>query len=142
MAEIKKTTLRFYLENAQDKEIWNTIQDHKNMNEYIKNLIQAAIRQQEQQSVLEEIREIKRMIECLNREGMSWMASMEVPSHVQQLNGSYMVTDPKEDIQKGKTESVMGNVGPETGTKTEMQISDVEQQYTIDADVMNFLDNL
>lgn len=141
MAEIKRIAVRFNLdEDEQDKELWNVIQQKKKKNDYIKTLIRAGIQQQEQQSILEKVMEIKNMLENLKRGGMSsYNAHMETESHLQQTNGSYAIIDPKEEVQNETM--VMENAEDET-TSTQTGMAEAEHHPVIDADVMNFLDNL
>ncbi len=130
MAEIKKITLRFYLENKRDKGLWNLIQNDNNTNEYIKNLIQEAIKQQQQQSVLEEVKEavneIKDMVKRLSREGMSMPNILKDAADGMKKNDEIITADSNNEYIAKNLE-----VQPNEGTAS-----------AIDAEVMDFLNNL
>lgn len=130
MEEIKKMTLRFNLENSQDKKIWTVIQKQKNKTEYIKNLILTGIERKEQQSVLKELSEIKKMIEEINVTDTS--AFTVEPQEIKNLQDEQ--TQPKQQIVETLE---MENMQPET-----MEMKESSVPPVIDADVMNFLDNL
>lgn len=130
MEETKKMTLRFNLENSQDKKIWAVIQKQKNKTEYIKNLIRTGIEQKEQQSVLEELSEIKKMIKEINVIDTSAFAV--VPQEIKNLQNEQR--QPKQQIPETPE---METMQPET-----MEMEESSVPPVIDADVMNFLDNL
>lgn len=130
MEETKKMTLRFNLENSQDKKIWAVIQKQKNKTEYIKNLIRTGIEQKEQQSVLKELSEIKKMIKEINVIDTSAFAV--VPQEIKNLQNEQR--QPKQQIPETLE---METMQPET-----MEMEESSVPPVIDADVMNFLDNL
>lgn len=130
MEETKKMTLRFNLENSQDKKIWAVIQKQKNKTEYIKNLIRTGIEQKEQQSVLKELSEIKEMIKEINVIDTSAFAG--VPQEIKNLQNEQR--QPKQQIPETLE---METMQPET-----MEMEESSVPPVIDADVMNFLDNL
>lgn len=120
MDEIKKTTIRFNLENEQDKELWNAIQGkpERKKNNYIKFLIWAGLHQEEQKKVLEELSDIKNMLV----QGDFQVALCENEKEIVDKKESKEVEQQKEPLERW-----------EKGQQEEIEI---------DAEVMNFLDNL
>lgn len=117
MDQIKKTSIRFNLENEQDKEIWDAIQQkpEKKKNTYIKFLIWAGLHQEQQQKVLDELSELKNML---------------MQSDIQvSLNKKSETVEETEIVEQQKQ-----SFEPMEETQTE--------PIEIDAEVMNFLDNL
>lgn len=122
MDEIKKTTVRFNLENEQDKQIWNAIQKKPEMkrNCYIKHLICAGLHQEEQAKVLEELAELKNML----------------------IHGNL-------SIPSGETAKIVLNERKDVDEELDLQEPILEKRdkeqpehIEIDADVMSFLDSL
>lgn len=63
--EIQKITVRLNLQNSTDARIWNSIEEQiqqKKANNYLKELILLGLQQEEQATLLEEVREIKRLL--------------------------------------------------------------------------------
>lgn len=117
MDQIKKTSIRFNLENEQDKEIWDAIQrkPEKKKNTYIKFLIRAGLHQEQQQKVLDELSELKNMI----------------------MHSDIQVTS-NEKIERVEDTEILEQQEQCLKPTGETQTESVE----IDAEVMNFLDNL
>lgn len=120
--EIKKTTVRFNLENEQDKQIWIAIQKkpERKRNQYIKYLIDTGLHQEEQTNVLEELAELKNML----------------------IHGNL-------SIPSDETAKIVLNERKDGDGELDLQEPIVEQRdkeqpehIEIDADVMSFLDSL
>lgn len=122
MDEIKKTTIRFNLENEQDKEIWNAIQGktEKKKNTYVKYLIWTGLHQEEQTKVLEALSELKNMLVRGNVSMPSDKSEQTIVNEREDGNGE---ADLQEHILENREENKPENI-------------------EIDADVMSFLDSL
>ncbi len=122
MDEIKKTTVRFNLEQEQDKEIWEALQrkHEKKKNNYIKYLIWMGLHQEEQVKVLEELAELKNMLAHGN-------ISMSPDETAKAVFNEREDGNEKLDIWE---------------TISENREKDEPESIEIDADVMSFLDSL
>lgn len=122
MDEIKKTTIRFNLENEQDKEIWNAIQEkpEKKKNTYMKYLIWTGLHQEEQTKVLEELSELKNMLVHGN---LSMLSGKNEKTIVNEREDGNEELNLQEHILENREENKPENI-------------------EIDADVMSFLDSL
>lgn len=112
MDRIKKTTIRFNLEDSSDADLWNIIQEKKDKkkNNYIKYLLFLGLQQEKNISILEELFELKNIL--LNR---------TVSENIEEV--SVGANDVKEELTLQKK-------------------SEKTENIEIDADVMNFLDSL
>jgi hypothetical protein len=119
---IKKTTIRFNLENNFDEDIWNAIQKKSDQkkNSYIKYLLSLGLQQEMNIEILEKLSELKNILVEQNLEGYPGKDRTEVSN----------VRDVSEDELTLQNEIMRETDKTETGN------------IEIDADVMNFLDSL
>lgn len=122
MDRIKKTTIRFNLENNFDEDIWNAIQKKSDQkkNSYIKYLLSLGLQQEVNIEILEKLSELKNILVEQNLEGYPGKDRTEVSN----------VRDVSEDELTLQNEIMRETDKTETGN------------IEIDADVMNFLDSL
>lgn len=122
MDRIKKTTIRFNLENNFDEDIWNAIQKKSDQkkNSYIKYLLSLGLQQEMNIEILEKLSELKNILVEQNLEGYPGKDRTEVSN----------VRDVSEDELTLQNEIMRETDKTETGN------------IEIDADVMNFLDSL
>ncbi len=122
MDRIKKTTIRFNLENNFDEDIWNAIQKKSDQkkNSYIKYLLSLGLQQEVNIEILEKLSELKNILVEQNLEGYPEKDRTEVSN----------VRDVSEDELTLQNEIMRETDKTETGN------------IEIDADVMNFLDSL
>ena len=122
MDRIKKTTIRFNLENNFDEDIWNAIQKKSDQkkNSYIKYLLSLGLQQEVNIEILEKLSELKNILVEQNLEGYPEKDRTEVSN----------VRDVSEDVLTLQNEIMRETDKTETGN------------IEIDADVMNFLDSL
>lgn len=116
MDRIKKTTIRFNLEDSSDADLWNIIQEKKDKkkNNYIKYLLFLGLQQEKNTSILEELFELKNIL--LNR-----TVSENIEKNIEEVSGGANVVKEELTLQKE---------------------SEKTENIEIDADVMNFLDSL
>ena len=122
MDRIKKTTIRFNLENNFDEDIWNAIQKKSDQkkNSYIKYLLSLGLQQEVNIEILEKLSEMKNILVEQNLEGYP-EKDRTVVSNVGDVSEDELTLQNEIMRETDKTET--GNI-------------------EIDADVMNFLDSL
>lgn len=122
MDRIKKTTIRFNLENNFDEDIWNAIQKKSDQkkNSYIKYLLSLGLQQEVNIEILEKLSELKNILVEQNLEGYP-EKDRTVVSNVGDVSEDELTLQNEIMRETDKTET--GNI-------------------EIDADVMNFLDSL
>lgn len=133
MGEIKKITIRLNLEDSIDSRIWKHLEDvqPKKRTNCLKDLVLSGLKQEQQEIVLKEIRELRQML---------MGGSPERPLHE---NREVTVrAEPQRIVAKETQESFP--VSPEKEPDREKPVVQeaIAETAEIDPTVMNFLDNL
>lgn len=129
MGDIKKITIRLNLQNFTDARIWQRIEEQvqqKKATNYLKELILLGLKQEEQEAVLEEIREIKWLLKGNRGE---WSLEEKKVTGVKETERLEEEAEEKTPKQAEEQLELLGN-------------EIMEKEMSIAPDVMNFLDTL